>query len=94
MVLGPREVMPEAAPPRPPPPRAAPMPARFTPVCWAIIALSVAMFALGAVSPEAHEYGVLYGPRVKAGEWFRVATFLVTHGTSFMRHKAKSLRSF
>ncbi len=75
MALGPREVLPDAGPSRPPP-----QPLPFTPVCWAIIGLSVAMFGLGQVWPEVHDAGVLYGPAVRAGEWWRIATFLVTHG--------------
>lgn len=52
----------------------------FTPVSWAIIAVACLIFGWGLIDPDVVELGVLYGPAVKSGQWWRVATFLFTHG--------------
>lgn len=78
MALGDREPFPHEPAPRPaspPPPRAHWM----TPVTFALIAASVGVFVFfGQRQPPS--WGVLLGTAVAQGEWWRLATSLVTHG--------------
>ncbi len=82
MALGPRDIMPsQPTPPVDPPPRVA----EASPVTWvsfAVVGLSVAAFFAWPVVPFVHELGVLYGPLVREGDWWRVFSFLVTHGSA------------
>ncbi len=52
----------------------------FTPVSFAVIGVSVVVFALGLLNPSVNQWGALYGPYVRAGDWYRVGSFLFTHG--------------
>lgn len=51
-----------------------------TPVSWALVGASVIVFLAGGALPDVAARGVLHGPLVFRGEWWRVFTFLVTHG--------------
>lgn len=80
MALGSKQVLPGGDPFREPPPRRQVTGIPVTPVTWLLMAVSLALFAVGWVSPEVREAGVLHGPLVQRGEWWRLATWLVTHG--------------
>jgi rhomboid protease GluP len=66
------------------PPTDAPQPVRrplpFTPVSFALVGVSIAVFFVGWARPEVQALGVLHGPWVAKGEWWRIFTSLVTHG--------------
>jgi membrane associated rhomboid family serine protease len=47
---------------------------------WAIIALCVAVFLVQQVSPMFERAGLNYGPAVKAGQYWRLATCMFMHG--------------
>lgn len=78
MALGSKQVLPGADPYRPPPPGREVR--RYTPVSFALVAISVVVFVLGLGSPQLQNLGVLSGPLVKGGDWWRGVTFLFTHG--------------
>lgn len=83
MALGKKELWPQG-PPEPPPPAEPPRregpPPLATPVSYALVGVSLAVFLLGVGRPALFELGVLHGPAVAAGQWWRVFTCLVTHG--------------
>lgn len=79
MALGSKEVLPGGDPwAPPPPPRRSPIP--FTPVCWLLATVSIAVFIGGSLAPRADEWLDLNGPDVRAGEWWRVLSWTVVHG--------------
>lgn len=80
MALGKKEVLPGGDPFAPPPPRPVVRRVLVTPVCWLLAAVSVGLFAFGFRDRELFEAGVLSGPGLNRGEWWRLVTWLVTHG--------------
>lgn len=79
VALGNKEVLPGGDPfAPPPPPRAARV--AFTPVCWLFVGLSVVVFLLGVRDRELTGRLLLTGGALAQGEWWRLATWLVTHG--------------
>lgn len=86
MALGKKELWPQGPPPggpagSPPPQSKRPEPqATFTPVSFALVAISVALFLWGSFNRGIGAVGVLWGPAVAEGQWWRVFTSLVTHG--------------
>lgn len=82
MALGKKELFPQGAPPpdsRPEPPAERRPAGRSTPVTFALIAVSGLVFLVGGFD-RPWAFGVLYGPAVAKGEWWRLFTTLVTHG--------------
>ncbi len=80
MALGNKEVLPGGDPFAPPPPQPAERRLAVTPLCWFFVAASVVMFLLGLRDRAVFEAGVLFGPALAEGEWWRLAGWLVTHG--------------
>lgn len=82
MALGKKELFPQG-PAGPTPPHDSPSRPRelpVTPVSFALVGVSTALFLVGAARPDVRALGVLSGPLVAQGEWFRLVTYLVTHG--------------
>lgn len=80
MALGKKEVLPGGDPFAPPPLRPVVRRVVVTPLSWLFVALSVALFVLGLRDRALFEAGVLTGPALERGEWWRLATWLITHG--------------
>lgn len=84
MALGKKELWPQGPPPSEQDPAPSPPPARRpgrpTPVTFALIGVSTLVFLAGAVDKRFAEPGVLFGPAVAQGQWWRLFTSLVTHG--------------
>jgi membrane associated rhomboid family serine protease len=81
VALGNKQVLPGGdpyAPNTPPGPVVRRVP--FTPVCWALIVVCVAVFLGGVLSPGVEDLLVLNGEAVRAGQWWRVFTWAVVHG--------------
>lgn len=80
MALGNKEVLPGGDPYSP----VRPMPSGegtvFTPICWALAGLSIAVFVGGALVPGLTELLLLDGRAVQEGQWWRVLSWTVVHG--------------
>ncbi len=78
MAIGKKELWPQDPPESSPTPPTR-VPPRVTPVTLALSAVSIlVVLAYGPGRPP--EWGALWGPAIARGEWWRLATWLVTHG--------------
>lgn len=80
MALGNKEVLPGGDPFTPQPPPQRPVRIVFTPVCWLLLAASVVVFLLSVRDSGLAERLLLTGSALGRGEWWRLATWLITHG--------------
>jgi rhomboid protease GluP len=74
-----------------PPPGLPSPPVRDVPVpyfCYALIAICVAVYLLEQLylDESALQPGALYGPLVRAGQWWRPLTFVFEHDRGFILH--------
>lgn len=80
MALGTKEVLPGGDPFAPPPPRPVARRVMVTPLSWFFVGASVLVFVLGLRDRALFEAGVLSGPPLTRGEWWRLGSWLLTHG--------------
>jgi len=85
VALSPPELLPgqgpgREAPEAPDPPEGEARRVPPTPLAYALIGLCVLAFGASARFPALHDAGVLYGPAVARGEWWRLLTTALLHG--------------